>query len=291
MIHSMTGFGKHEYEYQNKRFTIELKSLNNKNTDIFLRLPSVVRDKEIHIRKEIMAELYRGKIECHVTCNILDGNSPANIDQNVALRYIEQLRPLISKLDNQNITECSLQAVLRLPEVIKSDELCLEDNEWTKFKEGLALSLDNINAYRKDEGVALHTDISNNIEAIDKLRIKLQDYDTKRIDVTRQKLIDMLKKLDISEGYNEERLEQELVFYIEKYDINEENIRLEQHCKYFVNTMNETPCGKKLGFIAQEIGREINTIGSKANSQDITRIIVEMKDHLERIKEQVLNIL
>lgn len=291
MIYSMTGFGKHEYEYQNKKFSIEIKSLNNKNTDIFLRLPSIIRDKEMEVRKAIMSKLSRGKIECYITCDVLAGDSPATIDQNVALSYVEQIRPILSKLDNQDITEKSLQAIFRLPEVIKNKDISLENDEWSSFQEGLSSALDKISEYRKDEGAALAADISSNIRAIDKLRTRLQNHDTERVEKVRQKLTDMLKRLNISDGYNEERLEQELIFYIEKYDINEENIRLEQHCKYFLDTMNETPCGKKLGFIAQEIGREINTIGSKANSQDITRLTVEMKDHLERIKEQVLNIL
>ncbi|MDR2910717.1 MAG: YicC family protein [Bacteroidales bacterium] len=291
MIKSMTGFGKAELEINNKKITIEIKSLNSKQIDINTRIPALYREKDIHIRKILSEKLERGKIDLNIYVEYLGEESNSKINESVLKGYYSHLKNISADLgiviDNQ-----TLLTAVRLPDVIKTEYETLDEKEWEHISENIIKALEEINLFRTQEGAALKTDIIGNINNILYLLDEIVPYEEQRIESIKIRLKDSLERLKLNMNIDDNRFEQELVFYIEKFDINEEKVRLANHCAYFVETMEkETNIGKKLGFISQEIGREINTIGSKANEVNIQRIVVQMKDYLERIKEQLLNIL
>jgi len=288
---SMTGFGKAEFEVNNKKFTIEIKSLNSKQIDINTRTPALYREKDIIIRKILSEKLVRGKVDFNIYVENLGDESNSKINEPILKSYFQHLRK-ISKELNLEVDHTTLQASMRLPDVVKTEYETLDNTEWDIIYSNIQKALVEIDEFRIQEGDALFTDISGNVESIQKLLAELEPFEEQRIESVRTRLIENLDKVKLNGTIDQNRFEQELIFYLEKLDINEEKVRLTNHCKYFLETIVQPiPTGKKLGFISQELGREINTIGSKANETNIQRIVVQMKDHLERIKEQLLNVL
>ncbi len=287
----MTGFGKAEFEVNNKKITIEIKSLNSKQIDINTRIPALYREKDITLRKELSDALVRGKVDLNIYMENLGDDSNSKINEPILKSYFQQLSKVSSDL-NLAIDQSTLQAAIRLPDVVKTEYETLDEKEWNVILQNVRKALSNIEEFRVQEGNALLTDIEGNIKSIDDLLKKIEPFEAKRIETIKQRLKDNLESLKLNGSVDKNRFEQELIFYLERLDINEEKVRLANHCSYFLETINlPESAGKKLGFISQEIGREINTIGSKANDTDIQRIVVKMKDHLERVKEQLLNVL
>ncbi len=291
MIKSMTGFGKAEFEVNNKKFTVEIKSLNSKQVDINTRTPALYREKDIIIRRVLSDKLERGKIDFNIYVENLGDESNSKINEPILKSYFNHLRKISSDL-NLTTDHTLLQAALRLPDVVKNEYETLNEEEWGTIYANILKALDDIDAFRVQEGNALATDIVANVNSIRKLLTEIEPFEGQRIESMKTRLNDNLESLKLNGNIDENRFEQELIFYMEKLDINEEKVRLANHCEFFLETVEQpVPTGKKLGFISQELGREINTIGSKANEANIQRIVVQMKDHLERIKEQLLNVL
>jgi uncharacterized protein (TIGR00255 family) len=291
MIKSMTGFGRAEFEVNNKKFTIEIKSLNSKQSDINSRIPALYREKDIEIRRMLSDKLERGKIDFNLYMEYLGDDSNSKINEPILKSYFNHLLK-ISKDLNLPTDQTLLQSVLRLPDVVKTEYQTLDEDEWIVISKYIQNALADIDKFRIQEGNALKTDIINNLEAIRLLSNQIGPFENQRIETLKTRITDSLENLKMNGNVDQNRFEQELIFYLEKLDINEEKVRLANHCSYFLETIDEPiPSGKKLGFITQEIGREINTIGSKANHTEIQRIVVQMKDYLERIKEQLLNVL
>ncbi|NQU53221.1 MAG: YicC family protein [Bacteroidetes bacterium] len=291
MIKSMTGFGKAEFETNNKKFTIEIKSLNSKQIDINTRTPALYREKDIIIRKALSEKLIRGKVDFNIYVENLGDDSNSKINEPILKSYFEHLSK-ISKELNVAVDHTTLQASMRLPDVVKTEYETLDKTEWNIIYNNIQKALLEIDEFRTQEGAALLTDISGNVNSILTLLAELEPFEEQRIESVRTRLMENLDKVKLNGTIDQNRFEQELIFYLEKLDINEEKVRLTNHCEYFLETIAlPIPTGKKLGFISQELGREINTIGSKANEINIQRIVVQMKDHLERIKEQLLNVL
>jgi uncharacterized protein (TIGR00255 family) len=287
----MTGFGKAEFEVNNKKFTIEIKSLNSKQLDINTRIPSVYREKDIEIRKELSDKLERGKIDFNIYVESLADESNSKINEPILRSYFKQLSKISAEL-NLATDHSTLQAALRLPDVVKTEYQTLDEEEWNIILENIRKAIAEIDKFRIQEGDALKIDILKSIELIQSLLTQIEPFEGQRIEALRTRLTENLDKLSLNGNVDKNRFEQELIFYLEKLDINEEKVRLANHCEYFIDTVAEpVPTGKKLAFISQEIGREINTIGSKANNTEIQRIVVQMKDYLERVKEQLLNVL
>ncbi|WP_347838818.1 YicC/YloC family endoribonuclease [uncultured Draconibacterium sp.] len=291
MIKSMTGFGKAEFEVNNKKVTIEIKSLNSKQIDINTRTPVLYREKDIIIRKAIAEKLVRGKVDFNIYVENLGDETNSKINEPILKGYFKHLEQ-ISKDLKVGADHTTLHAAMRLPDVVKTEYETLDELEWETIYTNILAALDDINDFRQKEGQALEADIIGNVESINKLLKDVEPFEKQRIDALKVRLTDNLEALKLNGSVDQNRFEQELIFYLEKLDINEEKVRLANHCEYFFETAKqEGASGKKLGFISQEIGREINTIGSKANHSDIQRIVVQMKDHLERVKEQLLNVL
>ncbi len=291
MIKSMTGFGRAEFEVNNKKFTIEIKSLNSKQTDINTRIPALYREKDIEIRRELSDKLERGKIDFNLYIENLGDETSSKINEPILKSYFHQLAKINTEL-NLATDQSTIQAVLRLPDVVKTEYLTLDEQEWAIVLKNIQKAIADIDKFREQEGNALRVDIVRNLTAIQKLQVMIEPFEPHRLDSVKARLSENLESLKSAGGVDKNRFEQELIFYLEKLDINEEKVRLANHCKYFLETIDEpVPTGKKLGFISQELGREINTIGSKANHIEIQRIVVQMKDYLERIKEQLLNFL
>lgn len=291
MIKSMTGFGKAEFEVNNKKFILELKALNSKQIDINARIPSVYREKEIEIRKELAEKLVRGKVDLTIYVENHGEDSNSKINESILIGYFEQLRKINTELGILT-DQTSMQAILRLPDVVKTEYETLDEEEWQVILEHLRKALDDIDEFRIAEGKSLETDIISNTESIRKLLQQITPFEEQRMETVKNRLTENLGKLNLNGNVDENRFEQELVYYLDKMDMNEEKVRLENHCTYFLETLAlPEPGGKKLAFISQEMGREINTLGSKAYESNIQRIVVQMKDHLERIKEQLLNVL
>jgi len=287
----MTGFGRAEFEVNNKKFTIEIKSLNSKQADINTRIPALYREKDIEIRRELSDKLERGKIDFNLYIENLGDETSSKINEPILKSYFTQLAKISTDL-NLTTDQSTIQAVLRLPDVVKTEYFTLDEQEWTIVLKNIQKAIADIDKFREQEGNALRMDIVRNLTAIQKLQVMIEPFEPHRLDSVKARLSENLESLKLAGGVDKNRFEQELIFYLEKLDINEEKVRLANHCKYFFETIEEpVPTGKKLGFISQEIGREINTIGSKANHTEIQRIVVQMKDYLERIKEQLLNVL
>lgn len=286
MILSMTGYGKAEFNAQGKKLRIEIKSLNSKSFDLNFRTPARYRGLDLKARKQLTALLHRGKCEVNVFEEWVAGQDAAPINKAVVVHYMDELKAISTLSD-----EALLPTVMRMPNVFASADDSISDEEQAIFLSTLNKATEALVAYREQEGLSLEQDLTNQLEHIKaQLKSIAAQADT-RIATRKQKLEEQLRQLTLE--YDQDRLEQELVFYLEKWDINEELVRLEHHLDYFQSNLDEkTPTkGKKLGFIAQEMGREINTIGSKANDAELQKSVVSMKDALERIKEQVLNAL
>jgi len=291
MIRSMTGFGKTEFEVGTKKITLEIKSLNSKQLDINTRVPSMYREKDLEIRRMISEMLTRGKVDFALYLDNLGTESTSRINAAIIKDYYGQLKAVHREL-GLTINESIMQSIMRLPETVKMVYDELDETEWLVVRENLAKTLENLNAFRDQEGLALKVDIDANIANILDLLNQVEPFETQRMENVKTKIKESLDALQLNGSLDKNRFEQELIYYMEKLDINEEKVRLANHCSYFTETMNEDePSGRKLGFIAQEIGREINTLGSKANESNLQRIVVQMKDNLEKIKEQVLNVL
>lgn len=291
MIRSMTGFGKTEFEVGKKKITLEIKSLNSKQLDINTRVPSMYREKDLEIRRLISEMLIRGKVDFALYLDNLGTESSAKINKAIVSDYYRQLSEVQQEL-GLPVTEAIMQSIMRLPDTVKTTYEELDETEWLVVRENLMKTLEHLNGFRDQEGQALRADIETNIQNILDLLAQVDPHENQRIDNVKARILDSLESLQLNGNVDKNRFEQELIYYIEKLDINEEKVRLANHCSYFIETMNENePSGRKLGFIAQEIGREINTLGSKANESNLQRIVVQMKDNLEKIKEQVLNVL
>lgn len=285
MIQSMTGYGKTVLQLPTKKITIELKSLNSKNLDLNVRIPSYYREKELDIRKNLAATLDRGKIDfsIYIEDNAVEGGSKVN--ENVVKEYMSQLRNLV---DSDEIE--LLKMAIRLPDALKMEREELDEEEWNLIVEGIKDAVVKISAYRSDEGKVLWDDFILRISNIEKLLEEVIEMDPERMILVKEKLKKGVAELEAK--VDENRFEQELIYYIEKLDITEEKVRLKNHLEYFKKELNTVVSnGKKLAFITQEIGREINTIGSKSNYADMQKLVVQMKDELEKIKEQSLNVL
>jgi uncharacterized protein (TIGR00255 family) len=287
----MTGFGKTEFEVGNKKITLEIKSLNSKQLDISTRIPAVYREKDIEIRRLISEMLTRGKVDFALYLDNLGTESTSRINTAIVKDYFSQLKTVHEELGLE-VNGSIMESIMRLPETVKMVYDELDESEWLVVRENLVKSLEELNRFRDQEGLALKADIEANIANILELLRQVEPFEGQRMENVKAKLLESLEALQLNGSVDKNRFEQELIYYLEKLDINEEKVRLTNHCSYFTETMNEAePSGRKLGFIAQEIGREINTIGSKANESSLQRIVVQMKDNLEKIKEQVLNVL
>lgn len=291
MIRSMTGFGKTEFEVGNKKITLEIKSLNSKQLDINTRVPALYREKDIEIRRLISEMLIRGKVDFALYLDNLGTESTSKINAAIVKDYHRQLSDVYRDL-NLEVNESIMQTIMRLPDTVKMTYEELDETEWLVVRENLVKTLEELNRFRDQEGQALWIDIENNIKNILDLLAQVDPHENQRMDNVKARILESLEALQLNGNMDKNRFEQELIYYMEKLDINEEKVRLANHCSYFTETMNEDePSGRKLGFIAQEIGREINTLGSKANESNLQRIVVQMKDNLEKVKEQVLNVL
>ena len=285
MIHSMTGYGKSELELSTKTIRLELKSLNSKSLDLNMRMPTMYRAKELELRKIIGAKLGRGKIDFSLYVEFNKGEALAKINTEVVKGYMKQLEN-ISLADEVEF----LKMAVRMPDAISTEREDIDPKEWKTISDEVLVVLEKIENYRKDEGAALEKDFSKRISKIDDLLKDVVKIDPERIEHVRDRLNKGIAEL--KEKVDKNRFEQELIYYIEKLDITEEKIRLKNHLDYFLKNLNlDESNGKKLGFISQEIGREINTIGSKANYAPMQKLVVQMKDELEKIKEQLLNVL
>ena len=291
MIRSMTGFGKTEFEVGNKKITLEIKSLNSKTLDINTRVPAIYREKDLEIRRLISEMLIRGKVDFALYLDNLGTESTSRVNAAIIKDYYRQLSDVYQELGLE-VNEHIMHSIMRLPDTVKMTYDELDETEWLMVRENLISTIENLNRFRDQEGAALKTDIEANIQNILDLLKQVDPHENQRMDNVKARIMDSLEALQLNGTMDKNRFEQELIYYMEKLDINEEKVRLANHCSYFTETMNETePSGRKLGFIAQEIGREINTLGSKANESNLQRIVVQMKDNLEKIKEQVLNVL
>lgn len=292
MVKSMTGFGKTTVESGNKKVVIEIKSLNSKQLDLNLRIPNLYKEKEMEIRSLIKEQLDRGKVDMCIYFDNAESDKDVSINKAVVMQYFNQMVEISNQLGVQPDKDGLLQTIMRFPDTlqVKSEEL--DDEEWTRLRAGIMQALEEINKFRMQEGKALMKDISHRIELIQNLAAEVPQFEGRRVDVIRQKLQEKMNEWTDIKNIDQNRMEQEIIYYLEKLDITEEKVRLANHCKYFMETVEkEEAPGRKIGFIAQEIGREINTMGSKANDHDIQKLVVRMKDELEKIKEQSLNVL
>jgi uncharacterized protein (TIGR00255 family) len=291
MIQSMTGFGKATCEYGNKKIVVEIKSLNSKQLDVSTRMSGQYREKDIEIRNELSQQLERGKVEFALYVDNSGKESVSQINQAVIETYYEQIKQLSESIGIA-VPENWFEVLLRLPDALKTETVELEDDEWNEIKKTLNIAIAELKEFRVQEGKSLENVFETKIKHIDTLLEEIAPYELERVEKIKTRLEENLQALSDKIDYDKNRLEQELIFYIEKLDVNEEKVRLRNHLNYFLETMNnETAAGKKLGFISQEIGREINTLGSKSNHSEMQKIVVLMKDDLEQIKEQVLNVL
>jgi uncharacterized protein (TIGR00255 family) len=291
MIKSMTGYGKAIAETQQKKITIEIKSLNSKQLDINTKLPWLYKEKDLEIRTLLSQKLERGKIDFSIYIDNLDAELIPVINEHIVRNYYNQLKDIADDL-NMSLDENILSTIMGLPETLRTEKPELSTEEWNLVKKQIVEAVNMLDLYRTEEGNALGNDIRSSLSRILGYLDNIEPFEGDRITRVREKLNSILEENVKSENIDRNRFEQELIFYLEKFDINEEKVRLKKHCEYFLETAGSSASsGKQLGFIAQEIGREINTIGSKANDVSIQKLVVMMKDDLEKIKEQTLNVL
>ena len=287
----MTGFGKGEVVCGDKKFRVELRSLNSKQLDLSIKLPGKYRAAEAEVRQIVTRELQRGKVDCFISFEAATVETSAHINHDAFKAYVEELRAISKECGMTSVDEALLmQSVLRMPDVVTSEEVEVSEAEINAIVEAAREACAQLDAFRVQEGAILIADLLGRIDLIEQYRHEVEPFETARVDVIKSRIREHIEKMNIEVDNN--RLEQEMIFYIEKLDITEEKVRLDNHCRYFreVAAEEEAP-GRKLGFIAQELGREINTMGSKSNEANMQRLVVKMKDELEKIKEQVLNIL
>jgi uncharacterized protein (TIGR00255 family) len=282
----MTGFGKATLQLPTKKITVEIKSLNSKGLDLNTRMPSVFREMELGLRNQVSARLERGKIDFSLYIEATGEETSSKINVPIVRGYINQMKAVIPNADETEL----MKMAVRMPDALKTERDEIDENEWKKIQTVIDEALENIAQFRKDEGVSLEREFLHRIANIMTLMNKAVSYDAERVETVKTRLRNALDEL--KENVDENRFEQELIFYLEKYDITEEKVRLENHLNYFIETIAGTEAnGRKLGFITQEMGREINTMGSKSNHTEMQKLVVMMKDELEKIKEQVLNVL
>ncbi|HHV86343.1 MAG TPA: YicC family protein [Petrimonas sp.] len=290
MVHSMTGYGKAVVELPHKKLTIEIKSLNSKQFDLFTRIPMIYREKEIGLRNYLSKKLERGKIDLSFTIEHISKDVSATIDHTLLKQYHQEIKSLAQEL-NIGMPQDWFQTLLRLPDVMKQDSEELNEEEWSIIEKTIEKAVNELISFRVQEGEMLENILAEKIANIRQLLQDVEPYESERIEKVKSRIYDGLATLENKE-YDANRFEQEMIYYIEKLDVNEEKSRLTNHLDYFIETLGDPKSqGKKLGFIAQEMGREINTLGSKSNHSDMQRIVVRMKDELEQIKEQILNVL
>ena len=292
MIQSMTGYGKAVVSYKEKKINVEIKSLNSKSLDLSTRIAPLYREKEMEMRQMLSAALVRGKVDLNVWIEKDAGTDVTPINSALVENYFHQMKEIAEKMGFDINNEMLLPTLMRMPDVLaKTENETLEEDEWEAVKAALQHAIDAITDFRRQEGAALQAKFTEKIDNIAALLASIEPYEKSRVEKIRQRIIDGLSAIP-EVDYDKNRLEQELIYYIEKLDISEEKQRLTNHLRYFRETMENDECqGKKLGFIAQEMGREINTTGSKSNQAEMQNIVVKMKDELEQIKEQVLNAL
>ena len=286
MIQSMTGFGKATLQMPTKKITIEAKSLNSKGLDLNVRMPSVYREMELALRNQIALKLERGKIDFSIFIENTTEQTSTKVNVPIVKAYIEQLREVYAGADETEL----MKMAVRMPDALKTERDEIDENDWDEIQGVIDEGLKNIQAFRISEGVALEREFLHRIAKIMTLMNETVALDGERIQTVKTRLKSAIDELKVN--IDDNRFEQELIFYLEKYDITEEKVRLENHLNYFIETLAGTEAnGRKLGFITQEIGREINTMGSKSNHAQMQKLVVQMKDELEKIKEQVLNVL
>jgi len=291
MIQSMTGYGKATTEFANKKITVELKSLNSKSIDINTRISNLYREKDVEIRNMIAQRLVRGKVDFALYFDDITSSSTANINVSLMQAYKEQLENASVQL-GVAMPDNLMEILVKMPDVMKTTSAELDECEWDTITRLLNQVFDHFDEFRSQEGAALARMFDEKLTTIETLLAQVEPYEKERIERIKSRLEENLNAIKDKIAVDPNRLEQEMIFYLEKLDINEEKVRLRNHIKYFRETMaNEPAAGKKLGFIAQEMGREINTLGSKSNHSEMQIIVVKMKDQLEQIKEQVLNVL
>lgn len=285
MIQSMTGFGKSISQLPSKKITVEIKSLNSKNLDLNARIPSQYREKELLLRNKISKSLNRGKVDFSVYVEITGEETTATVNPAVVKKYMEQLRSIVQGDDTE-----LLKMAVRMPDALKTERDEIDEEEFNAIEEAVEEALKEINDFRSSEGKVLENELVQRAKNIQQLLQQVISIDPERISGVRERLLKGIA--EIKENVDENRFQQELVYYIEKFDITEEKVRLENHMDYFLTSLNSLDSnGKKLAFISQEMGREINTIGSKSNYAPMQQLVVQMKDELEKIKEQLLNVL
>ncbi|MCU4188019.1 YicC family protein [Flavobacterium sp. HXWNR29] len=286
MIQSMTGFGKASLQLPTKKITVEIKSLNSKGLDLNTRMPSVFREMELGLRNQISQRLERGKVDFSLYVEVTGEETTSKINVPIVKGYINQMKAVIPTADETEL----MKMAVRMPDALKTERDEIDENEWKQIQTVIDEALENIANFRKDEGASLEKEFQLRISNINNLMNEVVSYDAERVETVKTRLRTALDELKVN--VDENRFEQELIFYLEKYDITEEKVRLGNHLNYFLETLNGTEAnGRKLGFITQEMGREINTMGSKSNHTEMQKLVVMMKDELEKIKEQVLNVL
>lgn len=282
----MTGFGKASLQLPTKKITVEIKSLNSKGLDLNTRMPSVFREMELGLRNQISQRLERGKVDFSLYVEVTGEETTSKINVPIVKGYINQMKAVIPNADETEL----MKMAVRMPDALKTERDEIDENEWKQIQTVIDEALENIANFRKDEGASLEKEFQLRIANINNLMNEAVSYDAERIETVKTRLRTALEELQVN--VDENRFEQELIFYLEKYDITEEKVRLGNHLNYFLETLNGTEAnGRKLGFITQEMGREINTMGSKSNHSEMQKLVVMMKDELEKIKEQVLNVL
>ncbi len=290
MIKSMTGFGKGEAVVGDKKFRVELRSLNSKQLDLSIKIPSKYRAAEAEVRSIVTRELQRGKVDCFVSAEAAVAETSAHINREAFKAYANELREVSAEGGLTISDDALLRSVLRMPDVVTNEEREVSDDELKAILEAATIAAEELNKFRVQEGAILIADLLKRIDLIEQYRHEVEPFEGARVETIKSRIRENIEKMQIEVDSN--RLEQEMIFYIEKLDITEEKVRLDNHCNYFREVAREEEApGRKLGFIAQELGREINTMGSKSNEANMQRLVVKMKDELEKIKEQVLNIL
>ena len=290
MVKSMTGFGKGEAALRNKKITVEIRSLNSKQLDLSLRLPAVYRQSEYEIRNLIARTIQRGKVDVFVTVESQAVETSARINREVFREYLRQMNDTLSFSGIDAGYDAILPVIMRLPDVVATEAEAISEEEHAALRAAVEAAAAHLDAFREQEGAILIADLLSRVDKIEGYKQEVVPFEKARTETVRARLLENLEKLQVDVDRN--RLEQEMIFYLEKLDITEEKVRLANHCRYFREVAaQEEGAGRKLGFIAQEMGREINTMGSKANESNIQILVVKMKDELEKIKEQVLNIL
>ena len=290
MTHSMTGFGKSEVTIGHLHVNIEIRSLNSKFLDLTLKIPTVFKEIDSSLRSIIKNELNRGKIELAIHYEKINSNSKITINKEQLKNYYKQLKEISAELNNQN-NEDFMGYALKLPEVIQHQKETVDKQSNEILINAVKQACKDLKSFREKEGESLQKELLNYVNSIQDNLVKINPFEKERLPKVKQKLLRSVEELNLKSQIDEKRLEQELIYYAEKLDLSEEKVRLKEHCIHFMETLKEINSGKKLGFITQEMGREINTLGSKAHHLSIQKIVVEMKDELEKIKEQVLNIL